>query len=116
MSKKALRPNQQILEEASTWFVTFRSEAGGPHARQDFQDWLKRSPEHIRAYLEIAAVYADIPAPEPGGSPADLIARARSSPDSNVVALSRPPARESLSKTRTSYALRAVAATLLVAI
>jgi transmembrane sensor len=116
MTKKAPRPNQQILEEASTWFVTFRGEAGGPHARQDFQDWLKRSPEHIRAYLEIAAVYADIPAPEPGDSPADLIARAKSSPDSNVVALSKPPARESLSKTSTSYALRAVAATLMVAI
>jgi transmembrane sensor len=117
MSKKAPRPNQQILEEASTWFVTFRSEAGGPHARQDFQDWLKRSPEHIRAYLEIAAVYADIPAPEPGGSPADLIARAKSSPDSNVVALGMPPpGRESLSRSTTSYALRAIAATLLIAI
>jgi transmembrane sensor len=117
MSKKAPRPNQQILEEASTWFVTFRSAAGGPHAREDFHDWLKRSPEHIRAYLEIAAVYADIPAPEPGSSPADLIARAKSSPDSNVVALSTPPARrESPSQTTTSYALRAVAAMLMVAI
>ena len=74
MSRKAPRPNHQILEEASTWFVAFRGQDLGENARQEFHDWLKRSPEHIRAYLEIAAIYADIPAPAHGQTPPDLIA------------------------------------------
>ncbi len=87
MSRKVSRPNQQILEEASAWFVAFRSQDLAENAREEFHDWLKRSPEHIRAYLEIAAVYADIPAPEERRTAPELIALARASPDSNVVAL-----------------------------
>src|SRR5688572_19796065 len=63
MSRKAPRANLQILEEASTWFVAFRSDPPDGRARQEFQDWLRRSPEHIRAYLEVASIYADIPSP-----------------------------------------------------
>lgn len=122
MSGATPRPNQQILEEASTWFVTFR---GGDdvdaNTRQEFQSWLKRSPEHIRAYLEIAAVYADIPAPEGGRTPPELIARARSSPDINVVSLtSHRPGDASPQETRRSPRWRlmsgAIAATLLFAV
>ena len=79
--------NPQILEEASAWFVTLRSSEVAASTARDFHDWLKRSPEHIRAYLEIAAVYADIPAPAQGHIPAELIAKARSGPDDNVIAL-----------------------------
>lgn len=85
MSRETPGPNQQILEEAATWFVAFRREDLDSQAREDFHSWLKRSPEHIRAYLEIAAIYADIPAPEGGRTPPELIAKARSSPDINVV-------------------------------
>lgn len=87
MSRTAPRPNQQVLEEASAWFVTFRGQDVSGSAARDFQDWLKRSPEHIRAYLEIAAVYADIPAPEQMHTPAELIAAAKASPEINVVSL-----------------------------
>jgi transmembrane sensor len=87
MSRNIPRPNQQILEEASTWFVAFRSRDLAENARQQFQEWLKRSPEHIRAYLEIASIYADIPAPEHGYTPPELIAKARASADSNVLVL-----------------------------
>lgn len=87
MSRTASGPNAQILEEASAWFVMFRSQDLTANASRDFHDWLKRSPEHIRAYLEIAAIYADIPAPEQGRTPADLIARAKSSPELNVISL-----------------------------
>jgi transmembrane sensor len=90
MSRKAPSPNVQILEEASTWFVAFRSEPTDESARQEFQDWLRRSPEHIRAYLEVASTYADIPAPETGRTPPDLIERARTSPDMNVIPLTGP--------------------------
>jgi len=87
MSRTARGPNPQILEEASAWFVTFRSQDVTADASRDFHDWLKRSPEHIRAYLEIAAVYADIPAPEQTHTPAELIAAAKATPDLNVIAL-----------------------------
>ncbi len=90
MSRKAPRANLQTLEEASTWFVAFRSESPDENARQEFQDWLRRSPEHIRAYLEIASTYADIPSPETGRTPPDLIEKARSSPEINVIPLSAP--------------------------
>lgn len=94
MSRKSSRPNQQILEEASTWFVTFRGQDSAANASRDFHDWLKRSPEHIRAYLEIAAIYADIPAPELGRTPLELIERAKASPDLNVISLNLDPVDE----------------------
>lgn len=87
MNRTPSGPNQQILEEASVWFVTLRSQDLTSSAARDFHDWLKRSPEHIRAYLEIAAVYAEIPAPAQGHNPADLIAMARASADQNVIPL-----------------------------
>lgn len=54
--------NRQILEEASAWFVDFRSGDATPAASGAFSEWLRRSPEHIRAYLQIAETYADVPA------------------------------------------------------
>ena len=101
MSRKQTRPNQrhpnqprrnqQVLEEASAWFVMFRGQDPAANASRDFHDWLKRSPEHIRAYLEIAAIYADIPTPEQGRTPPELIERAKASPDLNVIALNLDP-------------------------
>lgn len=94
MVRKASRPNHQILEEASTWFVVFRSQNLADNARLEFQEWLKRSPEHISAYLEIASIYADIPAPEHGRTPPELIERAKASANINVHSLNpgrRPP-------------------------
>jgi transmembrane sensor len=67
--------------------VTFRGQDVSGSTARDFHDWLKRSPEHIRAYLEIAAVYADIPAPEQMHTPAELIAAAKASPELNVISL-----------------------------
>ncbi|MEJ1961320.1 MAG: FecR domain-containing protein [Gammaproteobacteria bacterium] len=97
MSRQSPHANHQILEEASTWFVAFRSQELDESARREFQQWLKRSPEHIRAYLEIASTYADIPAPEGGRTPPELIARARSSPDINVVPFDSRAARIEIS-------------------
>ena len=87
MSRKPPTLNRQTLEEACAWFVTFRTGTVEASARQDFHDWLKRSPEHIRAYLEITSTYADIPPPANGRTPPELIARARSSSDINIASL-----------------------------
>lgn len=52
--------NRQILDEASTWFVEFRVGDLDVHGRAEFDRWLRQSPEHIRAYLEIAGVYHNL--------------------------------------------------------
>jgi transmembrane sensor len=51
-----------ILEEASEWFVDFRVGDVDAAAREQFDEWLRRSPEHIRAYMEIAKTYVELPA------------------------------------------------------
>ena len=61
------RPNRQILEEASDWFVDFRVGDVDAAARERFDEWLRRSPEHIRAYWEIAKTYVDLPSPSDMG-------------------------------------------------
>jgi transmembrane sensor len=53
--------NRLILEEASEWFVDFRVGDVDEHARERFDEWLRRSPQHIRAYMEIARTYVDLP-------------------------------------------------------
>lgn len=54
---KGIRLNTQIYEEASEWIVEFRSGDIDASARQRFNAWLRLSPEHVRAYLEIAAIW-----------------------------------------------------------
>lgn len=81
--------NQQVIEEASTWFVDFRVGDVDGHRRQEFHEWLRRSPEHIQAYLDIAMAYAELPAPG-GAGEIDiqaLVDEARSSAGANVVAM-----------------------------
>ena len=48
-----LRPNAQILDEACAWFVEFNEGEVSIESREGFAVWLKASPEHVRAYLEI---------------------------------------------------------------
>src|SRR5271170_1587415 len=60
---KTSRPrlNREILEEASDWFVDFRVGDVDAVARERFDEWLRRSPENIRAYMEIARTYVELP-------------------------------------------------------
>lgn len=94
-TRKAPDPsNRQILAEASEWFVEFRFDDTDADARKRFGEWLRRSPEHIQAYLEITESWANLPRNDPGGKidVAGLIARARSA-ESEVFALRRPSER-----------------------
>jgi len=84
--------NQQVHEEACEWFVRMRD--GGdddPLARAALMSWLRRSPEHVSAYLDAAALWmeskhvqvdADLSLPT-------RIAQARA--DSAVASLIPPP-------------------------
>jgi transmembrane sensor len=94
--------NRQILDEASEWFVDFRVGDVDTAACERFDEWLRRSPEHIRAYWEIAKTYVELPAaPAPGKlDVAALIAYAHS--DANVVSLH--------SRASPAYTLRAESA------
>ncbi len=87
MKTKQLRSklNRQILDEASAWFVDFRVGDVDSTARERFDRWLRQSPEHIRAYMEIAKTYVDLPAHSPRRTidVQELIAAARV--DGNVL-------------------------------
>src|ERR1700744_3161410 len=49
--------NDQIYSEASDWLIEFRSGDIDAAGRKEFYDWLRTSPEHMRAYLELAAIW-----------------------------------------------------------
>src|ERR1700736_2597807 len=49
--------NTQIYEEACEWFVEFRSGDLDSSAQREFDLWVRRSPEHLAAYFEIAAIW-----------------------------------------------------------
>lgn len=51
--------NAQIYEEACDWFGECRSGELDAANRRDFDRWLRQSPDHIAAYLEVAALYQE---------------------------------------------------------
>jgi transmembrane sensor len=81
--------NTQIYEEAATWFVECRAGDLDEVGRREFDRWLRKSPEHVSAYLEVAAIWNEGPALDPTRKwDADtLIARAAGTVG-NVVPLS----------------------------
>lgn len=57
--EKAMSVNDQISEEAAQWLVELRSGDLDPAASRDFDAWLRASPEHIRAFIEMAALWQE---------------------------------------------------------
>jgi len=82
--------NTQIYEEACAWFSECRAGDLDDAGRREFDRWLRKSPEHLSSYLEIAAIWNDGPSLDPGGkwSADKLIQHALSAGDDNVVPLS----------------------------
>src|SRR6266853_5244249 len=56
-SDKRSSLNTQISEEAAEWFIEFRTGDVDAAGRAAFDEWVRRSPEHLRAYVEIAAIW-----------------------------------------------------------
>lgn len=79
--------NAQIYEEASEWIVRHRSDTLDADAKQRFDAWLRQSPQHVCAYLEMSSVWESTAELGPNGSADanELIALARA--DSNVFPL-----------------------------
>ena len=73
--------NAQIYEEACAWFIDMRAGDVDAVGRQRFDAWARKSPEHLRAYLEVSEIWDDVPLVdrERKLSPENLIARARAS-------------------------------------
>jgi transmembrane sensor len=55
--KTPLKLNEQIYQEACEWFIEFRSGDLDDAGRRQFDLWARKSPEHLAAYLEIAAIW-----------------------------------------------------------
>ena len=53
--------NPSIVEEASDWFIEFSEGTIDAAGRQQFDAWLRRSPEHVQAYLKIAMLWEETP-------------------------------------------------------
>jgi len=82
--------NSQILEEASTWFVELSEGHLTDRVREQFSDWLRASPEHVRAYLQIFALWEDAPLLGKRAEDVEaLIARTRAA--GNVVRVGKDP-------------------------
>jgi transmembrane sensor len=77
----------QMLEEASEWFVEFSEGSVDVGMRGRFDAWLRRSPEHVQAYLKITALWEEASSLESCPTRADDELVARALADANVVQL-----------------------------
>ena len=107
--------NTQIYREACKWFVECRSGDLDDAMRREFDQWLRKSPEHLSAYVEIAAIWNDGSAldPERRWSAELLVAQARAE-NENIVPLRRGAASgaEGESSSRTTWRARSIAASI----
>lgn len=79
--------NAQIIDEAAAWFVEMGDAEVSAAARNEFNVWLRASPEHVRAYLQISALWDDASMLGRAAvlTPQEMLDRARA--DVNVVPL-----------------------------
>ncbi|PZS68281.1 FecR family protein [Stenotrophomonas maltophilia] len=54
------RPDDEVAREAAHWFLRNRDGTLGEAERVDFLDWMKRSPEHVRAYMRTLALHRQL--------------------------------------------------------
>jgi transmembrane sensor len=92
--------NEQVYEEASEWVVELHLGEMDAAAREQLDAWFRRSPEHIRAFLQISCLCEELEDSklDLGYNLEELIARARAS--TNVIAMEgAPSARRTVSST-----------------
>src|SRR5579864_6744680 len=94
-SESRLQLNHQISEEAAEWLVEFRSGDIDAEGRRAFDAWVRASPEHLRAFIEMTALWREAASvdAERAVSIDDLMARAEA--ESNIVTVGgREPASD----------------------
>jgi transmembrane sensor len=57
--------NHQISEEAAEWLVEFRTGPVSAGVRREFDAWVRASPEHLRAFIEMAVLWRESGALDP---------------------------------------------------
>jgi len=119
-SKTPAPLNKQIYEEACEWLIAFRTGPVGTDTKKQLDAWLRRSPEHVRAYLEVSAIWEDTALHDPERliSSDVHIARARSMPDVNVISVPFPREQQvtGSARRRAGFAIALAAALLLAAV
>jgi transmembrane sensor len=80
--------NQQLYAEAAGWLIEFRSGDIDVAGRKAFYEWLRTSPENMRAYLELAAIWNEGSALDPAHSVPEGGLLETIEPETNVIALS----------------------------
>jgi transmembrane sensor len=119
-SKSPSPLNKQIYEEACEWLIAFRTGPVGTDSKKQLDAWLRRSPEHVRAYLEVSAIWEDTALHDPNrlASSEMHIARARAVPDDNVISVPFPRQQPvtGIARRRAGFAIALAAALLLAAI
>ena len=84
-SRRRTHFNDQIYAEAADWLVELRSGDADRESRKKCYEWLRTSPEHMRAYLELAAIWVE-GGNLPAGQEGDETSWADTQP-SNVITL-----------------------------
>jgi transmembrane sensor len=117
MLRKRLRTsvNEQIQDEATEWFIRFCEDEVDGSACAEFDTWLRVSPQHVRAYLDISAfwVAAGSVTRTPKVDVDLLVERARAA--GNVVVLEQTKARAPVKGERSMHRFRlAIAASVLL--
>jgi transmembrane sensor len=84
-SARGIKSNPQISEEAAEWLIEFRSGDIDPQGRRAFDAWLRASPEHLRSFIEMSALWQESGSidPERKFRIEDVIARAAA--ENNVI-------------------------------
>jgi transmembrane sensor len=106
--------NEQIQDEATEWFIRFCEDEVDGSACEAFDAWLRVSPQHVRAYLDISAfwVAAGSMTRTPKIDVDLLVERARAA--GNVVVLEQTKAKAPVKGERSVHRFRlAVAAAVL---
>jgi transmembrane sensor len=83
-SQDALHP--RIIDEAAEWFVEVSTGEPDVEMRRAFDTWLRQSPEHVRAYLEMFQIWEHAPLVDPEKTwTADALIEMARDPANNVI-------------------------------
>lgn len=80
--------DERIIDAAAEWFVEFSTDEPDTAMRRAFDVWLRKSPEHVRSYLELFPVWDDTAGIHAQGEmSADALIRLARSDPGNLVSL-----------------------------
>lgn len=103
-----------IIEQASEWFVTLRYEEVDASVQERFMDWLRESPEHVRAYLSVVDLWTDLPSVDSQQRINAQTHIARALAEGNVVSLGSLPKSDAVMPPKRKSRPRLLAASIAV--